>query len=91
VSSREASNTLTSVHAWRFPCHDARRTARGEAAELNRLLLDLAVAMRRAGSLLRQSSVDDPMYLAADAKVWKILARMNELMNGNHYDADGKR
>lgn len=61
-----------------------------EAAELNRLLDALPVAIRLASGLLRETSLRDPIYLAADAEVSKILTRINELMNWMHTDVNGK-
>jgi hypothetical protein len=52
-----------------------------EAGELSRLLNALPAAVKRASELLRNSSVHEPAYLAADAEVSKTLARISELMN----------
>jgi hypothetical protein len=62
-----------------------------DAAELNRLLNDLPVVVRRASELLHTSSICEPAYLAADAEVSKSLARINELMNRRHTGANDKR
>jgi hypothetical protein len=61
-----------------------------ETAELNRLLDALPVAIRLACGLLRETSVRDPGYLAADLEVSKILTRINQLMSGKRDDANVK-
>lgn len=52
-----------------------------QAAELNRLLNALPVAIRLASGLLRETSMLHPSYIAADAEVSKLVARVNELIN----------
>jgi hypothetical protein len=54
------------------------------AAELNGLLAALPVAITRASAVLRQASIHDSRYVAADAEVAKILMRINKLMNRMH-------
>jgi len=61
-----------------------------EAAECNRLFDALPIAIMRARGLLQQSSVHDPTYREADTEVSKILARVSELLNRTHSDADDK-
>ena len=55
-----------------------------EAAELNGLLNAMPAAVTRATGLLRQTSMSNPAYVAAEAKISKMLTRINELMNGRH-------
>jgi hypothetical protein len=55
-----------------------------DAAELNGLLDAMPAAVTCATGLLRQSSISDPAYVAAEAKISKMLTRINELMNGRH-------
>jgi hypothetical protein len=55
-----------------------------EAAELNGLLDAMPAAVTCATSLLRQLSIHAPAYVAAEAKISKMLTRINELMNGRH-------
>jgi hypothetical protein len=62
-----------------------------EAAELNQLLDTLPAAITCASELLRKTSIEDPTYLAADAEVGKILARINTLINPICPDGDVKR
>jgi hypothetical protein len=62
-----------------------------ETAELNRLLEALPVAVACARELLQKTSIHDCTYLAADAEVAKMLARINALMNPTHPDDHGKK
>jgi hypothetical protein len=62
-----------------------------QTAELVRLLDALPTAIARAKELLHKSSIHDPAYLAADAEVAKMLARINALMNPTDPDDHGKR
>jgi hypothetical protein len=61
-----------------------------EAAECDRLLDALPVAINRASCLLQQRSVHDLTYLEADIQVSKILARVSELSNRIHAHIDDK-
>ena len=66
--------------------------AADDVAELKMLLEALPVAVRLASGLMRQLSLSDPIYLAADAEVSRIVARIAVLMNRRHGPpADGER
>jgi hypothetical protein len=91
VSSREPYINTLQPRARRFPLPFREACSPEEAAELNSMLDALPAAITLAGDLLRQLSIHDPKYLAADAEVSRILTRINELMNQKHADASIKR
>ena len=91
IVARASYNTPSSIRAWRFPLPLRQALSSEEAAELNRLLVALPAAVAVAGRLLRESSIHDAIYMAADAEVSKLLARISELMNRKHADDASSR
>jgi hypothetical protein len=52
-----------------------------DADEFNRLCQELPIATQRAGNALRESSRESAGYVAADAEVSLILARITLITN----------